>query len=257
MGTISSWVRHALKHPLAEDLQVDDPKTTLRRRAIVQKKSFLRCIYMEWYQLILASLQETEMVLELGSGPGFFNKLRPSTITSEILPIPGVSLIANGCQLPFAQQSLDAIVMTDVLHHIPNISTFFDQASFCIRSGGKIIMVEPWRSRWSEWVYQTFHPEPFLPDHDWTLPEGGPLTSANGALPWILFCRDRAAFEARHPDWQISVVHPLMPFSYLASGGVSLRSLAPGWIYSAFRWMEKPWEIQCAMFAFIVLRKSV
>jgi len=256
MGTISRFVRKALEHPLSIDLSVDDPDTTLIRRAIVEQKGFLRCIYLEWYKLIIAYLQESEIVLELGSGPGFLNKLRPSTITSEILSIPDVSLIANGCQLPFAKHSLDAIVMTNVMHHISDISAFFDEASFCIRPGGKILLVEPWRSGWSEWVYKRFHPEPFLPYRDWTLPEGGPLSSANGALPWILFWRDKKIFESRHSDWEINIVKPLMPFSYLASGGVSLRSFVPSWCYSVFRLLERPWESRYAMFAFILLKKK-
>jgi len=256
MEGLSSLVRRVLEHPLLIDLPVDDPKTTLIRRAIVKQKGFLKSIYLEWYELILAYLQEAEVVLELGSGPGFLKKLRPATITSEIIHVPGVSLIANGCQLPFAQHSLDAIVMTNVLHHIPDVSAFFDEASFCVRPGGKIILVEPWRSKWSEWVYQTIHPEPFLPDRDWSLLEGGPLSSANGALPWILFCRDKKTFETKHPDWEISIAKPLMPFSYLASGGVSLRSFVPSWCYSAFRLLERPWESRCAMFAFILLRKK-
>jgi len=40
--------------------------------------------------------------------------------------------------------SLRAIVMTDVLHHIPNVESFFAEAARCVRPGGVIVMIEPW-----------------------------------------------------------------------------------------------------------------
>ena len=45
-----------------------------------------------------------------------------------------------------------------------------------------------------------------------------------------------------------------MPFRYLFSGGVSLRSLAPGWSYPLLSFLERltqPWMRSLAMFAFI------
>ncbi len=34
---------------------------------------------------------------------------------------------------------------------------------------------------------------------DWTFPASGPLSRANGALPWIIFRRDCRSFEDRFP----------------------------------------------------------
>jgi hypothetical protein len=53
---------------------------------------------------------------------------------------------------------------------------------------------------------------------DWTFPLAGPLSGANGALPWIVFERDRQAFEAQFHDFEIRAVRPLMPIRYLISG---------------------------------------
>ena len=39
--------------------------------------------------------------------------------------------------------------------------------------------------------------------------------------------RDRVTFEREFPHWHIELVKPIMPFRYLLSGGVSLRSLNP------------------------------
>jgi len=49
-----------------------------------------------------------------------------------------------------------------------------------------------------------------------------------------------------------------MPFCYLVSGGVSLRSLMPGWSYPVWRAAEEllsPWMNSWAMFARIVLER--
>ena len=87
--------------------------------------------------------------------------------------------------------------MTNVLHHLPQPGRFFDEAAGCVRPGGVVAMVEPWNTAWSRWVYRHhLHHETFLPAAaDWEVPRGGPLSAANGALPWILFARDRERLE--------------------------------------------------------------
>jgi hypothetical protein len=49
-----------------------------------------------------------------------------------------------------------------------------------------------------------------------------------------------------------------MPFRYLVSGGISLRSFVPGWSFEFWRRIENAlgrWNNQLAMFAQIVLRR--
>lgn len=249
-----SIVNRLLAHPLTYGLSVDDPRTTLLRRQIILSKSFLKAIYSEWYQRIADALPRKDTVLELGAGAGFFQEFIPQIITSEVFEVPGIDLIADACALPLPDRSLDAIVMTDVFHHIPNVSRFLSEATRCICPGGRIVMVEPWRTPWSEWVYSNLHPEPFGPECGWEIPSTGPLSGANGALPWIVFERDRAIFEAQFPEWRIVGIEPMMPFSYLLSGGVSMRSLTPGYMYRLVRAFEKGFKQQrWAMFALIEL----
>lgn len=243
-----------LGHPLTRGLSVDDPRTTLLRRDIIQEKAFLRALYSEWYEQILKILPKKNDVLELGSGAGFLQEILPSVITSEVFETPGVKLIADACNLPLPDKSIDAIVMTDVFHHIPDVSRFLLEATRCIRPGGKIVMIEPWRTPWSEWVYTHLHSEPFSPDGGWKIPCTGPLSGANGALPWIVFQRDSVLFQMQHPQWRIRNIEPMMPFSYLLSGGVSMRSLMPGWMYRPIRALEQVLSHkQWAMFALIEL----
>lgn len=254
MGLVSDF----LSHPLTRGMSLDDPRTTELRRKIIQEKAFLRKLYAEWYSLVLNSLSRKDDVLELGSGAGFIKEYLPSTITSEVFEAEGIDRIVDACRIPFQDQSLDAIVLIDVFHHIPDVERFLSEGSRCLRPGGRLVMIEPWRTVWSEWVYTKWHHEPFLPDAEqWSLPLGaGALSGANIALPWIVFSRDRSRFEAKFPSLCLKSVRPLMPLAYLLSGGISLRRLLPGTAYSLVRRIERfIGERRLAMFALIEVER--
>lgn len=194
-------------------------------------------------------------MLEIGSGAGFLRRFVPGLIASDIFAVPGNDLVCDGCRLPFADRSLRAIILIDALHHIPGVERFLAEADRCLRPGGKLLMIEPWNTPWSRLVFKHLHHEPFRADaSDWSIPSSGPLSGANGALPWIIFSRDRARFEASFPNLRIERIAPLMPFRYLFSGGVSLRPLLPSWIDASLRRLENdlgPLARRLAMFALI------
>ena len=248
-------------HPLARGLDIDSPSTTHLRRRILREKGFLRKIYEEWYRLILAELPPGPgRILEIGTGAGFLSEHLPELITSEIFLLPGLDLVLNSCSLPLASGSLRGIVMTDVLHHIPDVARFFHEAARCVRTRGALVMIEPWNSTWSRWVYTHLHHEPYHPEAErWEFPSAGPLSGANGALPWIVFERDKARFNVDHPQWRIISIRRMMPFRYLVSGGVTYRSFVPGWTFTLWRLFEaalSPFSHQLAMFALIVLERT-
>lgn len=254
-------LRSLLAHPATRGLDLDDPATTVRRRDIILAKPFLREIYRDWYTRVAAALPRGDgAVLELGSGAGFFAEVVPAAITSDVVHCPFVNVVLDGRALPFRRESLRAVVMTNVLHHIPEPGRFLDEVAGAVREGGVIAMVEPWLSRWSRFVYRRLHHENFDPQGDFDGFAGaGPLSNANGALPWILFERDRERFSAQRPEWRIETVEPMMPFRYLVSGGVSMRTLMPGWATAGWRAIESalaPRMSSWAMFALIVLRRT-
>jgi SAM-dependent methyltransferase len=257
---MSSGLKRWLEHPLTRGLDLDDPRTTHLRRRILAEKPFLRKIYEEWYARIAASLPpEPGRVLELGAGAGFLADFVPGLLRSEVFYTPGIDAVLDGLTLPFATGSLRGIAMTNVLHHLPHPLRFFAEAARCVRPGGVVTMIEPWVTPWSKLVYTRLHHEPFDPGSpDWELTGGGPLSGANGALPWILFARDRERFEREAPAWAIRSITPLMPFRYLVSGGISLRGLMPAASHPLWRGLERaldPWLDRLAMFAHVVLER--
>jgi SAM-dependent methyltransferase len=256
MTLVGRW----LAHPLTRGLDPDDPATTAVRRRVIEGKPFLRRIYLEWYGKLVQALPQAEgSILELGSGAGFFGELCPEAITSEVFVCPGIQSVIDARRLPFRDASLRAIVMTDVMHHIPDPARFLAEAQRTLVPGGRMLMIEPWVTAWSTFVYTRFHAEPFRPDAaTWDFPPAGPLSGANSAMPWIVFERDLAAFRERFPRLEVARVEPFMPFRYLLSGGVSLRGLAPVWSFGLWKAMESllaPWMRQLAMFAFIAVER--
>ena len=254
-------LRRWLAHPLTASLPLDHPDTTELRNQVIASKPFLKCIYDEWYSLIARELPPGEgQVLELGSGAGYCSQFIPGLITSEIFPCSRASVVLDAQQIPLADGSLRAIVMTDVLHHIPNVEHFFAEACRCLRQGGKILMIEPWVTPWSQVIWTRFHHEPFRPDaEDWSFASSGPLSGSNSAIPWIAFVRDRPRFESLFPELLIERIRPFMPFRYLVSGGVSLRNVMPGFTHAAWAALERMLEPEMprlAMFAFVSLLRS-
>lgn len=249
-------IKRLLAHPDTRDLSIDDPRTTGRRRGIIQSNRFLWRIYDEWYRSLRACIPNGPGgVLELGSGAGFFGQYVPGLIASEVFVCPEIQLVLDARRLPFASGRLKAIVMVDVLHHIPDSRAFLAEAQRCLRSGGSLVMIEPWVSTWSRTIYTHLHHEPFDPDAvQWTFPAAGPLSAANGALPWIIFQRDWLKFEFEFPELEIRAVRPFMPFRYLVSGGVSMRQLMPAATFPLWRALESwlgAWPHTWSMFALI------
>ncbi len=238
----SSGLLERLQLPDAQCINdLDAPSATLRHGEIIQSKPFLRHLYRQWYQSIskrIASAVNQRTVIELGSGGGFIKDFIPDAITSDVLALPNVDQRFSATEMPFDDASIDAVVMIDVLHHIPDVRAYFRELERSLRPGGKSIMIEPANTRWGRFIYQNFHHEPFDPQSQWELPGSGPMTDANGAIPWIVFQRDRKEFQAEFPGLKINCFKPHSPLRYLLSGGVSMRQLVPSWTFKPITLFE-------------------
>ena len=137
----------------------------------------------------------------------------------------------------------------------------------CLKKDGKIIMIEPYNSAWGRFIYKNFHHEAFdtqAPEWfcrgqaKWEMQEIGRLSSANGALAWIIFWRDRKIFESEFPSLRIVRMRNHTPLRYLLSGGLTLRQLVPSFSYRAVKAIEyasSPINDLLGMFQTIVLEK--
>lgn len=250
-------LRKLLAHPLTHGLELNDPRTTELRRELIRSKPFLLKIYREWYALLCSRLPDVSgKVVEFGAGAGFLKETIKDLISTELFPCISIAAAVDAQSMPFASSSLRAIVFSDVLHHLPEVRLFFKESSRCVRAGGRIIMIEPWVSDWSNWIYPRLHHERFDPlAQTWEFSTSGPLSGSNQALPWIIFVRDRAVFEREFPEWRIVEIRPIMPLRYLVSGGLSTRNLLPSWSYGFWKWAEGALKFG-AMFACITLERN-
>ncbi len=226
----------------AKEFDLDDPKTCFLHRDIILSKPFLKKVYNEWYGLIKNGLSDIPKgdVLEIGSGGGFFKDVFPSVITSDIMPLSYCDLCIDAIKIPFNDESLSAITMINVFHHLSDCTQFLLEAQRTLKPSGKIVMIEPSNSFWSRFIYKNLHHEPFIPDaQTWAIQSSRPLSGANGALPWIVFQRDSERFKLEYPQLHIKTLCYQFPISYLLSGGVSMKALLPGVAYPLIRFIEK------------------
>ena len=239
----------------------DDPATTLLHAQIVQKKTFLRKLYIDFYKQFRKAASDTEkkVAVELGSGGGFIKKVIPNAITSDILELPNVDKVFSASNMPFENNSVDVFLMFDVLHHIVDPKAFFAEAVRCLKVSGKIVMIEPANTLWSRFIYKNFHHEHFDTQAKWGLDEIGPLSHGNGAIPWIIFVRDRKIFESEFPSLRIVTMRNHTPLLYLLSGGLTLRQLVPSFTYpliKAIEYILSPINNWLGMFQTIELQKT-
>jgi SAM-dependent methyltransferase len=259
MASVLSW----LKLPEATEVQdLDDPNNIYVLRQIIQRKPFLRKTYIRFYKDLLVRTKDAPpdgLFIELGSGAGFLKSMAPYVVTSDVLPYEGVDRVFSALDMPFEDESVSAFMMIDVLHHIKDSRLFFKEMQRCLKPGGKIVMIEPANTPWSSFIYRNFHHEPFDIQGGWGFKEGGPLSGANMAIPWIIFERDLRIFNQDFPCLKVRDISAHTPLQYLISGGLSMRQLLPSWTCQVVQVLEyflKPFNSFMGMFMTIELEQA-
>jgi SAM-dependent methyltransferase len=252
-----------LKLPEVRSIRdIDDPAVSLLHGEIIQKKPFLKRIYLDFYRQFLQAVPEPadKVLVELGSGGGFIKEVIGNVVTSDVLDLSCTDKVFSAIEMPFENASVDAFFMIDVLHHIADSRGFFREAMRSLKIGGKVVMIEPANTLWSRFVYENFHHEHFDPADRWGLEQDRPLSAANGALPWIIFSRDREQFCRLFPCLRIVRMNSHTPLLYLLSGGLTLRQLVPSFTYPVFKIVERilsPFNRLLGMFQTIELEKTL
>ena len=231
-----------LKLPESRNIQdLDAPETTLLHRKIIQQKPLLKNLYLDFYSVFEKYCPQIRsgFCVELGSGGGFLKEIYPLVTTSDILKVSGVDLFFSGLDMPFEDGAVDGFVMLDVFHHVPDSHQFLQEMRRCLKPGGRIVMIEPANTVFGRFIYKNFHHEAFDPWGSWQLPQdGGPLSCANGALPWIVFSRDREKLRRDFTNFKLLEFKAHTPLRYLLSGGVSMRALMPSWMEGGIKFAE-------------------
>ena len=114
-----------------------------------------------WLQLLSSITVEGKDILDIGTGSGFipsvflharvrFHSFTCSDISAELLADARLRLGKDSKQflfvklrnqkLPFADGSMDVIIVNSVLHHLPNRKKFYSETVRVLRPGGLLIV---------------------------------------------------------------------------------------------------------------------
>jgi SAM-dependent methyltransferase len=198
----------------------------------IRKNALLHEIYLDVYRRLMSEVPSAEFprTLELGSGGGFLKEIAPHVLTSECVAAARIDRVVDACclQNSFGDESLDAIVAFNVLHHLPDIAAFLRGASRVLRKGGRIAAIEPWFTPVGQWFYRALHHEPVVNDpSDWSIRGEGRLAGANSRLPTSVFRDNDERFGREFPGLVIRKRTPFHKWLYLLSGGLRLNTRIP------------------------------
>jgi SAM-dependent methyltransferase len=230
-GSAASWLRNLVAHDLARGVDLDSAEATGVHARLIREKPFLRRLYSHYYDQYEATIARATpggIVLEVGAGGGFYGEIRPTLVSLDLRPGASVDLVGSALELPLRDACASAVVMLNVLHHLPDSAQFFRECQRVLLPGGRVCLIEPYVSPLSRRLIRPLHHEPWDETGGWTIPATGPLTGANMALPWIVFERDRLRYDAEFPGLPVDSLRRHTMILYLVSGGVSMRSLMPG-----------------------------
>lgn len=234
-----------------------------RHREIWQRKPLLRRLYRDWYRDIAVWLASGRTV-EIGGGTGNLKEYASGVCCTDVVSLPWLDAVTDAQRLPFQTGSLGNLVLFDTLHHIENVSLFFDEALRALKGGGRIIIMDPYIS-WASWpVYRYLHPEPVNLSQNpllLTTPRADrqPFDS-NQAMATILFEKELSRFRSRYPDLAVRQVKRLAFLAYPLSGGFDRPSMIPPGLIVPILKLERKLGWLARLFAFrifVVLEKRI
>ncbi len=227
-----------------QDVLASDINASLESRQLLEGHHNLRHWYEQLYRyqnrLAGGSFERAGKTLEIGSGTSPLKSFYPLISTSDVMPLPHLDFVLDCQEIAefdlIANRSLEAITLTNVLHHLQDPMAFLHGALSKLGPRGRVIITEPFLSPLSYPILNWIHHEPV----DTTITEprlagaAGPLSSSNQAMPWLIFHRNptfRATVEQWYEVSPESGVDGFSSLSYFATGGISKKLPIPAAIY--------------------------
>lgn len=239
---------------------VNSAQILYKRRSIWNSKRILQRLYHNWYSIIQNSLRPG-LTLEVGGGSGNLKGHIPDIISSDVLYVKWLDVVLDAHHLPFKDESVDNIVLFDVLHHLGNLLSFFSDAERVLKQNGRILLMEPNVSLLSFLVYRFLHSEGMSCHIDPFQRDLGKVKTpfqGNQAIPTLIFGRDQHRFVENFPCLKIIKKERMDCLIYPLSGGFHNPSLCPLFLYNIIEYMEKllmPLNRFLAFRLFVVLEK--
>lgn len=240
-----------------------DKSILIAHRNIWKKKAVLRALYSDWYATLIKHLKPGRS-LEVGGGSGNLKEYIPHVISTDIVQVPWLDIVADAHKIPFINESFMNIILFDVLHHIENSTIFFTEAIRILIPEGNIIIMDPYVSLISWPVYHFLHSEPvnFLqnPLESGSIKREQRPFDANQAISKLLFEKHFRSFKQRFPQLTLTYKHYLSFIAYPLTGGFEHPSFLPNSLLPYVLKLEKMLEPFGRFFAFrilLVLKKNI
>jgi SAM-dependent methyltransferase len=232
-----------------------------QRKQIWKSKKILKKLYHNWYRKIGTGLRPGS-ILEIGGGSGNLKEFFPHAISSDIIFTPWADAVLDAHHLPFKDAVLDNIVLFDVLHHLNDPSQFFCESQRVLKKKGRIVLIEPYVSLASFFIYRFLHPEGLVwninPFNKSCPDKNKDRFHGNQAIPTLIMERYQHGFAKHFSGLEIIKKERTDFIIYPLSGGFHNPSLCPLFLYSTLKYLEKilhPLNRFLAFRLFVVLKK--
>ena len=261
IGKMIDWLRD----PALDNIDVDGADRLEVHRAILANKRMMREVFTEFHHLFHRLGERffghQAVRIEVGAGVAPIRDSYPDVLASDIVPGRHLDRVLNAEDMDFDDASVGVVYGQNCFHHFPHPDRFFSELERVLVPGGGAILLEPYYGPAASLLFaKLFKTEAFDKQApSWDSSASGPMSSANQALSYIVFVRDRAEFERKHP--QLKIVHRQLcgnHLKYLLSGGLNFRQLMPDWsipLVEFAQWLQSPLNRWTSLHHVIVIRK--
>ncbi len=256
-----------MRDPLIEDINIDGEDRLTAHRRMLSHKQVLRDVFLDFH-LLFRKLDEKYFLaegkrIEIGAGIAPIRDTFPDVLATDIVRGDHLDRVLDAENMDLPDNSVRVIYGQNCFHHFPHPDQFFSELDRVLAPGGGAILLEPYYGPFASFLYKRlFKTEGFDKEFpSWETPVTGPMNGANQALSYIIFQRDRAIFERKHPA--LKIVHQQVchnHLKYLVSGGLNFRQLLPNWVVPAvgiLQFILRPLDRWLALHHVVVIRKKI
>lgn len=220
-------------------------KVVMRHRQEYFRRPALQAIYRHWACRIRRYLSPVKgRSVELGCGCGALSQYL-NLVKTDIHKHNWVDEVVDACDMPYGRGECANLVAIDVLHHLPDVCRFLNEVDRVLIHRGRLVMLEPYISFFSYFVYRFIHHEPLdkkaSPFEPVTLVEKESGETCNEAIPTLLFVRHQKELRHRWPRLRIILLEFSDALIYPLTGGFSHRSWLPA------RWVRPLMKVEDAL----------
>lgn len=260
------WLIELLRDPLLDGMDVDGKRRLELHRKMLENKPMLREVFTEFHHLFRKLDQQFFTTkgaeIELGAGVSPMRDSYPDVLATDIVPAPHLDKVLNAEAMDLPDNSVRAFYGQNCFHHFPHPDKFLCELERVLATGGGVILLDPYYGPFASYFFKRLtRTEGFDKSYpSWDTPATGPMNGANQALSYIVFVRDLAELERKHPT--LKIVHEQRVGNYLkyiVSGGLNFRQLLPNGMTGAINIIEKllwPFNRWFALHHVIVIRKN-